>query len=383
MKKTLFPFLFLAALLLVACEQPKDTAEGTICGFDQAESPNGQGVSVASFELVPLEASEASMITSVKYVACVDSLVLVQTSEALLVFGRSGRFITQIGRMGSGPGEYVTMSAFAVDERQRRVCLVDEASKRFLFYGYDGTFLIEKKMDAATMPLWIQQAVFDGDDLVCTHMMFNSENTYLSRFNLATGTETVLHTLPVRTANTGEMTGTSMLAKRGDRLSVLLPFDNKVYALKGDTLSPEWVVETQKTMVNQKELAAIENFSIMTYADFATNDRFTGFTALYETDYQVLLNVLFTSAYFLIDKANQTGRLFTYQVEEGQTNLPLLSIVGTQGESFIGVLEPMRALSLKSSLPSETNDPHLRALIDHIATMSFDANPTLLFYTLK
>lgn len=56
MKKTLFPFLFLAALLLVACEQPKDTAEGTICGFDQAESPNGQGVSVASFELVFMEA---------------------------------------------------------------------------------------------------------------------------------------------------------------------------------------------------------------------------------------------------------------------------------------------------------------------------------------
>lgn len=68
--------------------------------------------------------------------------------ESLLCFDYEGNFITQIGKKGKGPGEFLRIDNFTIIEKQKLVLLFDAASQKLLFYDYDNNFIKNVKVDA-------------------------------------------------------------------------------------------------------------------------------------------------------------------------------------------------------------------------------------------
>ena len=61
-------------------------------------------------------------------------------SIGVMVFDIHGNFLRRLGRVGRGPGEYIT-SFFYVQPEEERVCVYDAAREEFLVFKYDGTFI--------------------------------------------------------------------------------------------------------------------------------------------------------------------------------------------------------------------------------------------------
>lgn len=63
---------------------------------------------------IPLETSSKSYIDNIEQIWLNDSIILINTKSKLLKFERNGRFVKQIGKNGSGPGEYGMIFNFNV-----------------------------------------------------------------------------------------------------------------------------------------------------------------------------------------------------------------------------------------------------------------------------
>lgn len=105
--------------------------------------------------IVPLETNEnsffggaASMIIESDTVYILDARGI----KGLLRFTIDGKFIDKIGRVGQGPGEYVSTQNFYV--HGDRISIIDLAQQKILTYSKKGDFLFEKRM-----PFYAEQAI--------------------------------------------------------------------------------------------------------------------------------------------------------------------------------------------------------------------------------
>lgn len=99
---------------------------------------------IDSFEIVKLDSSEKALVSkgipivSEHYIAYYRSFPL-----AAKLFDRKGNYITDIGHIGQGPGEYLASGFFLqIDEENSFIYLIGLAARNLFVYSlHDGTFL--------------------------------------------------------------------------------------------------------------------------------------------------------------------------------------------------------------------------------------------------
>jgi hypothetical protein len=91
------------------------------------------------FIFIPLETSEQCLIGVVEQVEIQDDKIYVLDSNqmALFVFDMEGKFLTQIGNRGAGPGEYITPMSFDFDLSANTIIVNDIEKKELLCFDLD------------------------------------------------------------------------------------------------------------------------------------------------------------------------------------------------------------------------------------------------------
>jgi hypothetical protein len=91
------------------------------------------------FTFIPLETNEQCLIGVVGQVEIRDGKIYVldHIQMALFVFDMEGKFITQIGNRGAGPGEYITPMSFDFDLSASTIIVNDAEKKELLYFGLD------------------------------------------------------------------------------------------------------------------------------------------------------------------------------------------------------------------------------------------------------
>ena len=98
---------------------------------------------VDSVVLIPLEATDQSLIGNIDKIICTDDRFYIldkRTSKKLFVFNSQGKFVRCIGQVGRGPGEYLEPSDFVVYPKEDLIIVFDQFGRQLLYYGTDGTF---------------------------------------------------------------------------------------------------------------------------------------------------------------------------------------------------------------------------------------------------
>lgn len=114
---------------------------------------------------VKLETNANCLIGNIGQIKRVgDNLVIYDRStQRILVFSITGRYLNHISKIGKGPGEYQNIrNGFTVDPLTNDVIIVNLARKTLMRYRLDGTFLGEIKLDYYTTKLG-----FIGAKLIC------------------------------------------------------------------------------------------------------------------------------------------------------------------------------------------------------------------------
>ena len=102
--------------------------QGEIIPVDLKEDYLDISPLIDSVVLIPLEATDQSLIGNIDKIICTDDRFYIldkRTSKNLFVFDHQGKFIRCIGQAGRGPGEYLEPSDFVVYPKENLIIVTN------------------------------------------------------------------------------------------------------------------------------------------------------------------------------------------------------------------------------------------------------------------
>ena len=139
---------------LYSCQSPNGGGGGDFLytiHLDEAEKVDSPSISEFCDEAktIILETTENSLLSGMTLtLSCTNDRLYVfddnvRTGGSVSEFGMDGQFIKRYGRIGRGPGEYSTLSNFAIDQLNGLMYLIDFRTKRLMSYDLDSGQYIE------------------------------------------------------------------------------------------------------------------------------------------------------------------------------------------------------------------------------------------------
>lgn len=100
-------------------------------------------------EVIPLETTDSSVMGDIMKVISAKDRIFVApwNGKGIFVFNREGKYLNRIDREGRGPGEYLKISDFMVEEDPEEIVVYAREGK-LNFYDWNGNFLRETKQNS-------------------------------------------------------------------------------------------------------------------------------------------------------------------------------------------------------------------------------------------
>lgn len=372
--------LGLLLLVVFSCKSEEQIAT-RVTGFDDNPIANGEGLSLDSVRMVPLEAG-VNILSVVQSVDVRDTIIAVHATNGLFAYNKDGRYLFQYGRKGHGAGEYASLQTAYYDERQKTVNIIDGPGNRILEYSLDGRFMGVHDNKTSRFA-WVNRCVLLPDaKMFCSNMLYHDMTDVYCWYDTRDFTKENLYRFQGETAGTGEYLGHHPFTVVEGGVDYVVPYGNTVceYTLSGDR-RPLFVVETKKKVLSDEEQRNIKDFSIFRYGKELKGNRFVGFTDIFDMGKQYILS--FNSLYyFLVDKSSMKGRIYSAAIPAELKHMPLVHLNSQYGRDFIiGYVLPQEVKRWKVS--ASCRDENLLKLKRMCDGMSDDGNPVLLFYRLS
>ena len=148
-----------------------------------------------SVRTIILDTVPEAMIGQIRKIQAIGNRILVldgSQSKGLFVFDGGGIFLRQIGRRGSGPGEYLEIADFTCDPQRREVYLLDDQRQRISRYDIaTGEFLSSVGIDRENGVRSYRIQYVDGVMFADAYFVAPSDKNYLLRqIDLSDGKQT-------------------------------------------------------------------------------------------------------------------------------------------------------------------------------------------------
>lgn len=93
-------------------------------------------------EYIPLETNPNCMIQSIQHITFSEDFMFIADYTKILQFDRKGKFLRQIGANGRGPGEYLGITGFCIDPKNKKIFVnVCHDGCEILEYDFNGSFI--------------------------------------------------------------------------------------------------------------------------------------------------------------------------------------------------------------------------------------------------
>ena len=259
--------LFCAGILVVSCREQKksaptgaDVKEGT---FKEAPKDFLIASSFKNIHMIQLETKEECLISDIKRVVDVEGKVYVLTrNNEIFCFDRAtGKYIRTIGRLGEGPGEYVSAMDICYDEKEKCICVVDYYKSAIHNYSLDGRFLGDRQLEKDTAE-GVNLTVYadcapDGNMLLSLCMPPQKPSRdYVYMMLRPDGTSTGVDVFsPVRSKIAQVEVSRHPIAKSEDGLRFFKFMNDTIFTLSGDEVVPFCKLNLGRKMVPKDVLA--------------------------------------------------------------------------------------------------------------------------------
>jgi len=115
-----------------------------------------------SINYVPLETTSDALIGSVDKIEMKDSLwyILDKKSNVIWCYSTEGKYIFKIDKKGQGPGEYIKIFDFDIDDKTGEIIILDRGSRKLFFYDNKGSFVKDLRIDLAASKFALVNDIF-------------------------------------------------------------------------------------------------------------------------------------------------------------------------------------------------------------------------------
>jgi hypothetical protein len=156
--KIIYTLIYLIIVISCTSKESTDTTQGSITNNSKIEIINPLEKSsltedefvnlVSDLKYIPLKGDSNSLIAEMTKVIEHENFfyVLDRKYAAIRIFDKKGEFKKNISNVGSGPGQYISLNGFEIDEEKNEIIIYSLESMKLIHYTLDGVFLNEKKI---------------------------------------------------------------------------------------------------------------------------------------------------------------------------------------------------------------------------------------------
>jgi len=179
----------LAIIIIIACNNNRRDST-TIKSIDlpyfvdiEKKLSETKSVSLSSIgkqlEYIPLETNPNCMIERIEHISFSEDFIFIADYTKTLQFDRKGKFLRQIGANGRGPGEYLGITGFCIDQKNKKVYVnVCYAGCEILEYDFNGSFIRSFKQPWRSY----QFIAYDTTGIIF-HLTHDNDSTVYSKYN--------------------------------------------------------------------------------------------------------------------------------------------------------------------------------------------------------
>ena len=237
----------------------KEIAEYPTIKIEIKSSPIYKEISLESLsgsvEIIPLETSDSCLISNVEQLIDQDFLWIVADKQ-IYKFGKDGKFIRKIGKVGQGPKEYVAPQQIVVDGEKQRLFVLDYFGRKTLILDYEGNVL--KSLDLP-QDYSLNKIAFVDHELFYTSMN-NSVNPDLFVCNLENQQMDTL-SFRERTMGLEGFLGETYIYSIKDKTYLYHYFNDTVFICTNKKLLPAYVFDLGGYKYKFEELEMAADFT--------------------------------------------------------------------------------------------------------------------------
>ncbi|MDR1224274.1 MAG: 6-bladed beta-propeller [Tannerella sp.] len=138
-------------------------------------------------EYLELKTPEDIIITSIRKVIPFEGCLVVKARNRIYLFHRDGQFISSIGNIGQGPGEYITAMDVCIDKKRREI--VVSGIEQILHYDFNGNYLRNQLVGIINFDIGTSDTVlWGGQDLYSVNQKYQAV-----AFSLNGGRDTIAY----------------------------------------------------------------------------------------------------------------------------------------------------------------------------------------------
>lgn len=329
-------------------------------------------------EFVRLETDSSCLITNVRQVEMNDSYIFVSDTYNLYSFTKDGKFVSQIGRRGEAPSEYLVFNTFFVDNVKEQISILDDFKNAFINYDFRGRYISTVKLPLKAIQSCSQALLLKDSKLMLHHMMDMYDTNAYSLFDMEKNEPigNYFSYKPIFVEDRIICFSNYAMAPTKEGVSLIMPLCDTIYSYSSasSTFEPKFIVETPKKMVPKDQIGNTKDF-YQELINWGQQDFFTGFSRIYETDSKILLEYLdggVALGYALFDKEAKEGSYYLLSYEENPKTVPFYRTVCTYKNKFVSVASAESLLEL-----NDVEDKNLQVTIKDLKE---DDNPCLVLY---
>lgn len=168
-------YLFIAlCLLITSCATEKSVQTDATPIYLQEMTkvktiPFGDERFFRKCSVINLELSEESIIGKISQIEFFNNYIYIldQKTNTLKVFDMLGNYVQSIGKRGNGPGEFLAINTFYINEQNRTINLFDPLKQAVMRYDLFGKYIESIKFPDPVLGLISRATCFGKDKVFC------------------------------------------------------------------------------------------------------------------------------------------------------------------------------------------------------------------------
>jgi hypothetical protein len=140
-----------------------------------------------TIEYIPLETPSACLLGEILDAKVTKDFIFIKHNGTKLIaqFDRDGKFKRNIGKIGKGPGEYLGIREFSIDDEKNLIFIQSNWTREILVYTFKGEFIKSIKSMPGNRIVWSRDSLFmsfgepmqGNEKYVFTEINSNGETT--------------------------------------------------------------------------------------------------------------------------------------------------------------------------------------------------------------
>jgi hypothetical protein len=288
MKQRVF-LLILMGFLFLSCIHEKFDSSVDVLTFDyKSKSVIKLSEFIRDITIIPLETSNISIIGNISKVQLFGDKVYIldDLSNSLFMYDTSGKFVDKIDKAGQGPGEYIRILDFIVNENG--IYLLDLSSHKINHYGLDLSFVDEIRFQTIGSALMADHTNF----WLYNEPTFLAEDYRLTQIDIKGNTAIKLFPRNCLPGHSYSMASSNVFQRNGGSLFFSPRYENAIYELNGNECSLRMKL-------------SFKNKTFLEDRDIADED-------IYKGEYLFRQNFYILDGYIIVDYLVDNQRYFSF-----------------------------------------------------------------------